>query len=966
MGCFCWTDIDKTDDPVEEVKVQDHPYNPPNRRLQKMYHYGRPEPKVESDWKTISSGDLTSVEEYTKAVEQLQAAEKERAFDAKITAASSDIEKRAATLVRKIQAYDWDHTYGKPHDAEGNPTEKRTQGEHFLGNVDLVNKTELMKVAKRMPKGAHLHIHWNSCLPARFLIRQARDIKAMYIRSTLPLTTPEHFAASRISFMVMTPYEATHVKGADDDEKEIPLGNIFDSHYVPNRWMSYKQFQEDFIFPGDFGESLTRVERAERWLEHKMLISEEEAHSCKQTGHGNYTRACIKDFVKDNIQHAEIRPNFMSTNSLKTDDGTGSIGNEGIMEIIHDELQSAMDELRKNSQYFGGMKVIYCTPRSFKKEQVAAALDECIAQRVPSSNGERLSSGGESSDGAYSSSGGEHPSDGESTLSSNGGSSSSDGECSSSDRECSMEGEPDASASTEDSGDDGSSDYPCVTQTPMTGGPTKLFVGCNGIIPRYKPGSIIRFAVAINIFPTVADGTLVKEALIKAANEWNNHTVCVTFELTSTLEDAEFVLYYGGNKILKEDSVAYMYNAFLHELGHVLGLRHEFAAKRERHNRAVRLGKRNKRSIMNYHKDLKKFQIQDSDIVFVRMIYGLEEGHKIGGLRIVDMTPHNKNYDDQYYLLLGLYQSLRGTAGRLRACEGQAEEVVDDEGFADDEVEDEDDGYASFGDGDEDEDGEGSGDGWWWTFIYLPFLLMVKPEISVRLLTQKGEWISLSTEYANIRSAADLKKFLKSAWLKEHCDELFKEFNDIKSYVVRNWPGASRLGTATAAQDSMSQARTRSSKSEYSTPQEIGTSFLQERDEYISSLHRVIARARESSASHSLCPPNRAILSIEPKITSKQLSQRRASLERQAPLTTEQQFQQRASPEQQAPRSSKQQLQRRTSLDKQAPRTTKQQMSQERRVFVEAEASITPNQERRASFLREREEYASSLERIIA
>ncbi|KAH6691783.1 ATP-dependent DNA helicase [Leptodontidium sp. MPI-SDFR-AT-0119] len=216
---------------------------------------------------------------------------------------------------------------------------------------------------------------------------------------------------------------------------------------------------------------------------------------------------------------------------------------------------------------------------------------------------------------------------------------------------------------------------------------------------------------------------------------------------------------------------------------------------------------------------------------------------------------------------------------------------------------------------------------------------MVKPEISVRLLTQKSEWILLSTEYANIRSPAELNKFVKSTWLKEHCDELFKEFNNIKSYVVRNWPGASRLGIAAAAQGSMSRAQTGSSESEHSTPQEIGTSFLQERDEYISSLHRVIARARESSASYSPCPPNRAIPSIEPEITSGQLSQRRASLERQAPLTTEQQ---------------------------QVPRTTKQQMPQERRVSVEAEIPMTPDQERRASFLREREEYSSSLERIIA
>jgi adenosine deaminase CECR1 len=92
----------------------------------------------------------------------------------------------------------------------------------------------------------------------------------------------------------------------------------------------------------------------------------------------NYTRACIKDFVKDNIQYAEIRPNFMSTNSLKTDDGKGSIRNEGIMEIIDQELRNTMQEIEGQKGYFGGMKVIYCTPRIFKKEQIEKALSECI------------------------------------------------------------------------------------------------------------------------------------------------------------------------------------------------------------------------------------------------------------------------------------------------------------------------------------------------------------------------------------------------------------------------------------------------------------------------------------------------------------------------------------------------------------------------------------------------------------
>lgn len=92
----------------------------------------------------------------------------------------------------------------------------------------------------------------------------------------------------------------------------------------------------------------------------------------------NYTRACIRDFVEDNIQYAEIRPNFMSTNSVKTDDGTASFGNAEIMKIISEELQSTMAEMSNDGVYFGGMKVIYCTPRSFKKEQIESALNECI------------------------------------------------------------------------------------------------------------------------------------------------------------------------------------------------------------------------------------------------------------------------------------------------------------------------------------------------------------------------------------------------------------------------------------------------------------------------------------------------------------------------------------------------------------------------------------------------------------
>jgi adenosine deaminase CECR1 len=86
-----------------------------------------------------------------------------------------------------------------------------------------------------------------------------------------------------------------------------------------------------------------------------------------------YTRACIEDFINDNIQYAEIRPNFPS-NALLADDGTREIDNTGLLQIIADEIEHQ----KETGRYFGGMKVIYCTPRSFTNEAIKESLDECI------------------------------------------------------------------------------------------------------------------------------------------------------------------------------------------------------------------------------------------------------------------------------------------------------------------------------------------------------------------------------------------------------------------------------------------------------------------------------------------------------------------------------------------------------------------------------------------------------------
>jgi adenosine deaminase CECR1 len=98
-----------------------------------------------------------------------------------------------------------------------------------------------------------------------------------------------------------------------------------------------------------------------------------------ETAFRSYTRACIQDFANDNIQYAEIRPNFMYSNSLKSDDGQRMYGNRDIVKIIEEELEIQKEKINAaNGQYFGGMKVIYCTPRSFSNEEVRISLNECI------------------------------------------------------------------------------------------------------------------------------------------------------------------------------------------------------------------------------------------------------------------------------------------------------------------------------------------------------------------------------------------------------------------------------------------------------------------------------------------------------------------------------------------------------------------------------------------------------------
>ncbi|KAL6701281.1 hypothetical protein J3F84DRAFT_2604 [Trichoderma pleuroticola] len=198
--------------------------------------------------------------------------------------------------------------------------------------------------------------------------------------------------------------------------------------------------------------------------------------------------------------------------------------------------------------------------------------------------------------------------------------------------------------------------YRCATETY---GCTEVRVGTGDCIPRRCRDSVLSYTVDHESFPTPADAICVKEAMQKAACMWGG--IAVPFKEVDCRDSATFVVKYHPREWravyaraffpdelpsellvynLALSNATYLANILAHELGHILGLRHEFADedKQERKLRCVLFGKKNSRSIMNYYKDLGQLQVSEQDLKELEAFYAYD-GEKYKGLLIHDYDP---------------------------------------------------------------------------------------------------------------------------------------------------------------------------------------------------------------------------------------------------------------------------------------------------------------------------------------
>jgi len=183
------------------------------------------------------------------------------------------------------------------------------------------------------------------------------------------------------------------------------------------------------------------------------------------------------------------------------------------------------------------------------------------------------------------------------------------------------------------------SHYKCNTEDPSN----ELWVHLEGgEVPLWQYDAVVTFTLLSSSFPSVAHANFTKEQILAAISDWGISGIELRFVPESDSRKATFIVRYSkrpnGGTIARaffptaeqsdvviyplafsRGQIDYLKNVLAHELGHVYGLRHEFAIEE---GDTLQFGPSNSSSVMNYNDPP---VIQSSDRIWLQKLYNKNE-----------------------------------------------------------------------------------------------------------------------------------------------------------------------------------------------------------------------------------------------------------------------------------------------------------------------------------------------------
>ncbi|KAL9085340.1 MAG: hypothetical protein Q9165_007631 [Trypethelium subeluteriae] len=332
--------------------------------------------------------------QYSEERLRLLEAEQASSWDSKARLEASDVEMEAAAIVRTIREMERDDPtlFGNQAGESIPDSETRDMGGQFLTNKNRIEQSKIYSIAREMPKGGHLHIHFNSELHPNILLQRAKDMDTMFIRSIRPLLEEDHLDETEVVFNVLQ---------AETKSSTVFAPNYNPDHRAPNSnpWMKFKDFCIEFRekFNSDPLD----------WVRSKAALNEDEVYKEGQTLNGIWARfnqgtrcfkgllnyesvfrwyisAAIDSMIEDKIMYAELRPMLMDK-TIPSDDGLQQLTHSDQMNIIVEEVSKKKKDLEAQGQlelFPFGLKIIYCTPRSIPKPRMTTEMLDCIRLKL--------------------------------------------------------------------------------------------------------------------------------------------------------------------------------------------------------------------------------------------------------------------------------------------------------------------------------------------------------------------------------------------------------------------------------------------------------------------------------------------------------------------------------------------------------------------------------------------------------